>query len=208
MLSLLSFVLLVAAIGLLAVGVVVADSLAPLVASVGLSALAGILLWLGARSSSPPPPGMSAPDDADGAEPEVDDETVFPIADYDELDVDEVVGLLPQLYSDELDVVEARERQGRARAAVLAKLAELRVIGTEADAALHDGTPAAEAPLAELLGAELAVSELVGRLGALDEQHLSALRAHEIATSNRRTVLVALDRRLAGHQRAGLTQSD
>jgi hypothetical protein len=68
------------------------------------------------------------------AEPGDDDvEVLFPIADYDELTTDEVLGLLPKLYSDELDVVERRERGGEARLVVLDTLAELRRSGTDAD---------------------------------------------------------------------------
>jgi ribonuclease E len=50
----------------------------------------------------------------------------FPIADYDELNVSEILPLLPELYSDELDVVEERERQGKARATLLTRITELR----------------------------------------------------------------------------------
>jgi hypothetical protein len=64
----------------------------------------------------------------------VDDDLDFPIADYDDLTLPEVLGLLPQLYSDELDVVEGRERRGASRAEVLETLAHLRQHGTEADA--------------------------------------------------------------------------
>jgi hypothetical protein len=66
-------------------------------------------------------------------EPVVESEVPFPIADYDDLTTDEVVGLLPQLYSDELDVVEARERQGAARPLILETLDALRQSGTDAD---------------------------------------------------------------------------
>lgn len=55
---------------------------------------------------------------------EFDDEP-FPIEDYDDLRVGEVLPLLPQLYADELDLVAARERAGANRAAVLDRIAEL-----------------------------------------------------------------------------------
>ena len=55
---------------------------------------------------------------------EFDDEP-FPIEDYDDLRVGEVLPLLPQLYADELDLVAARERAGADRAAVLDRIAEL-----------------------------------------------------------------------------------
>jgi len=76
---------------------------------------------------------------ADAGEFEVE----FPIADYDDLSVDEIMPLLPQLYSDELEVVAERERSTKARQAILARLAELAATGTEADAmeAEHAGEP-------------------------------------------------------------------
>jgi hypothetical protein len=52
---------------------------------------------------------------------------MFPIADYDDLTVGEIVPLLPKLYADEIDVVADRERSGKARRQILSKLDELRV---------------------------------------------------------------------------------
>ncbi|MBW3580272.1 MAG: hypothetical protein KY431_04475, partial [Actinobacteria bacterium] len=63
------------------------------------------------------------PADAEGEAQEV---PFFPIADYDELTVGEILPLLPELYDDELDVVEDRERATKNRAAILSRLAELR----------------------------------------------------------------------------------
>ena len=51
---------------------------------------------------------------------------MFPIADYEDLSVGEIVPLLPKLYADEIDVVEARERSGKKRRQILARLGELR----------------------------------------------------------------------------------
>ena len=81
----------------------------------------------------PTEPGDDTAADTAG-EPAGADEVEFPIADYDDLTLPEVLGLLPQLYSDELDVVEQRERDGACRPAVLDQLAHLREHGTEADA--------------------------------------------------------------------------
>ena len=50
---------------------------------------------------------------------------MFPIADYDDLTVGEIVPLLPKLYADEIDVVAEREEQGKARRQILARLEEL-----------------------------------------------------------------------------------
>jgi len=81
--------------------------------------------------------GASADDDwvadddwADAGDFEVE----FPIADYDDLSVDEIMPLLPQLYSDELEVVAERERATKGRTQILDRLAELATTGTEADA--------------------------------------------------------------------------
>ncbi len=71
----------------------------------------------------------------------------FPIADYDTLTVPQVLPLLPQLYSDELPVVEAHERSTQNRRTILNELARLRMEGTLADRA-----PAPVAP--EVPGAE------------------------------------------------------
>ncbi len=59
----------------------------------------------------------------------------FPIADYDDLTVAEIMPLLPQLYSDEIDDVIAREQSGKNRSTILQRLEELKQTGTEADAA-------------------------------------------------------------------------
>ncbi|MFP5321648.1 MAG: hypothetical protein ACLGIC_07340 [Acidimicrobiia bacterium] len=68
----------------------------------------------------------------------------FPIADYDELTVDEIMPLLPQLYSDELEIVAERERSTKDRRQILDKLAELARTGTDADAEVDDVEPEPE----------------------------------------------------------------
>jgi hypothetical protein len=55
-----------------------------------------------------------------------DDDEMFPIADYDDLTVGEIMPLLPKLYADELDVVIAREESGKSRRQIVARLEELR----------------------------------------------------------------------------------
>jgi hypothetical protein len=60
-----------------------------------------------------------------------EDEEFFPIEDYDELTVGEILPLLPELYEDELDVVEDRERANKNRAVVINRLAELRDAGDD-----------------------------------------------------------------------------
>jgi hypothetical protein len=53
------------------------------------------------------------------------DEVVFPIEDYDELRVAEIVPLLPELDPDELEEVRDREVAGRNRASIVARIDEL-----------------------------------------------------------------------------------
>ncbi|HEX4906230.1 MAG TPA: hypothetical protein VFU93_12320 [Acidimicrobiales bacterium] len=54
------------------------------------------------------------------------DDDLFPIADYDDLSLGEILPLLPKLYADELDVVEAREKAGKSRRQIISRLGELR----------------------------------------------------------------------------------
>ncbi len=53
------------------------------------------------------------------------DEIVFPIADYDDLRVSEIVPILPELDPDELEEVHDRESAGRARTTILDRIDEL-----------------------------------------------------------------------------------
>jgi len=152
------------------------------------------------------------------------DEPEFPIAEYDDLKVSEILPLLPQLYSDELDVVESRERQGKARSSILTEISALRLKGGAApDTAVLPASPApanseqwevddeatwdeagaaAAAPLDEdedFFPIEdydvLSASEIIGVLGELDDEELDLVRAREAATRNRRTILANIDRR-------------
>jgi hypothetical protein len=140
---------------LLVLGLVADSGLGLIYVSIACSLAAGIILVVATRvnrpraeTSSPTPLPLPEPvpatavttavvvadetafaptahKDAGGAVDAVDDD-MFPIADYDELSVGEIVPLLPKLYADELDVVEARESDGKARRQILARLAELR----------------------------------------------------------------------------------
>ena len=58
---------------------------------------------------------------------------MFPIEDYDDLRVNEIMPLLPELYDDELEMVAERERDGANRATILNRIAEL--LGEEEPAA-------------------------------------------------------------------------
>jgi hypothetical protein len=54
-----------------------------------------------------------------------DEDLMFPIEDYDELRVSEILPLLPELYDDELELVADRERDGSNRASILNRIDEL-----------------------------------------------------------------------------------
>lgn len=72
------------------------------------------------------PAAAVATDDRDVTEEEpLEDEEYFPIADYDDLRVSEIVPLLPELDDDELEMVREREEAGKARATVLGRVDEL-----------------------------------------------------------------------------------
>ncbi|MBV9410988.1 MAG: hypothetical protein JO148_05290 [Acidimicrobiia bacterium] len=58
-------------------------------------------------------------------EPSSDGDGVFPIADYDELKVGEIVSLLPELDEDELEMVRDREESGKNRSTILTRVEAL-----------------------------------------------------------------------------------
>ena len=70
-------------------------------------------------------------------EEEWGDEVVFPIEDYDDLRVAEILPLLPQLEGDELEDVRDREVNTKARATIVAKIDEL--LGREPQAPAMPG---------------------------------------------------------------------
>jgi hypothetical protein len=75
-------------------------------------------------------------------EEEWGDEVLFPIEDYDDLRVAEILPLLPQLEADELEDVRDREVNTKARATIVAKIDEL--LGREPE--VPAGAPPARVP--------------------------------------------------------------
>src|SRR5437660_7427714 len=72
--------------------------------------------------------GAAAEVDDEDEEVEVgasDGEGVFPIADYDDLKVGEIVSLLPELDEDELEMVREREESGKNRSTILTRVEAL-----------------------------------------------------------------------------------
>jgi len=63
-----------------------------------------------------------------------DGEGVFPIADYDDLKVGEIVSLLPELDEDELEMVREREEGGKNRSTILTRVEALAGAGVAAGA--------------------------------------------------------------------------
>ncbi|MBW3610356.1 MAG: hypothetical protein KY438_02325, partial [Actinobacteria bacterium] len=135
-----------------------------------------------------------------------EDDDVFPIEDYDELTVGEIMPLLPELYPDELDVVERRERAGRGRVAIINGIAELRQTGAmdEAGAApLAGGEDEGEVdgPVGALAEDdffpiedydELTVGEVLPLLPELYPDELDVVEERERATRARPVVLARL----------------
>lgn len=132
------------------------------------------------------------------------DEVEFPIADYDTLSVGQILPLLPQLYTDEIDVVEERERLTKARPQVLAKLAELRGNGATAatDPLASYTEPASTGwdedddwfPIEDY--ESLSAAQIRPLLPELDEEELTLVRTRELSLGRRRSLLDEIDRLL------------
>lgn len=144
------------------------------------------------------------------------DEVEFPIADYDTLSSSQILPLLPQLYADEIPVVEQRERSTKARPEILDKLAELQ--GAEAEpTALAPATPVTDDPLASYTESaptasatwgdddwfpiedyeSLSAAQIRPLLPELDAEELVMVRDKESALGRRRSLLDEIDRLLA-----------
>ena len=138
-----------------------------------------------------------------------DEEVDFPIADYDTLTTGQILPLLPQLYADEIDVVEERERATKGRAEILAKLAQLRSAGeagSEDPLASYtepaDSQPAptpADDPWFPIEDYEsLSAAQIRPLLRELDGEELAMVRSRELSLGRRQTLLDEIDH-LAGH---------
>jgi hypothetical protein len=114
----------------------------------------------GADLSSPPPvaaaarpepvdpaPGGGEVEGRSGCGVQCDDEgdeVVFPIADYDDLQVNEIVPLLGQLDDGELREVRDRETAGKGRITVLKRIDDLLSAGTAGSSGARDGAAGVE----------------------------------------------------------------
>ena len=139
------------------------------------------------------------------------DEDFFPIADYDELNVSEIMPLLPELYPEELDEVEAHERSTKSRVTILTRIQELREelrhreAGEEWDVPDEGWRDEGEAEVEPagvpasfpIAGYDtMTAPEITRRLADLDPDGLLQVRAREQSVDARVTVLREIDRLL------------
>ena len=173
---------------------------------------------------TPPPPPTPAAVAAVGNDQEPwdqdeevwdDGENVFPIEDYDDLRVAEILPLLGELDPEELEDVRAREADGKARGTLLRRidsmLAEASTGAAVAEPVQPDrqpsyappspvaAGPAASAPWAgeELPIAEydeLRAGEILPLLAELDPDELVTVAEHERAGARRSTILFRISR--------------
>ena len=102
----------------------------------------------------------------------------IPIARYDKLTADEIIGRLPELSQSELARIDAYERANENRTTVLSRVSTLR--GDEPWAGYDELTAAA----------------VVAALGDADEDRAQQVRAYERSHKNRASVLKAAEREL------------
>jgi hypothetical protein len=144
-----------------------------------------------------------------------DGEAVFPIADYDELKVGEIVSLLPELDEDELEMVRDREEAGKNRSTILTRVEALTGAaassgGGDWDASERhwdtwsgEGEAEEEEPEEEEAADEdifpiadyddLKAAEVVSLLPELDDDELEQVRDREERGAARATVLNRID---------------
>ena len=126
------------------------------------------------------------------------DEAEFPIADYDDLRVSEILPLLPELELDELYVVRDREQQGKNRSAVIGRIDDL-IADLEAEEGVAPaavppapvGEPEEGFPIADY--AELTTEQILPLLEELDDDELEMVADREEQGQNRAVVLDTVD---------------
>jgi hypothetical protein len=143
-------------------------------------------------------------------------EAVFPIADYDDLKVGEIVSLLPELDEEELDMVREREEAGKNRSTILTRVEALsgasggdggwkaeerhwdswrdEDAGAGKDEEEEEEDEGAIFPIADY--DELKAAEVVSLLPELDDEELDEVREHEARGASRATVLNRIDQLL------------
>lgn len=129
----------------------------------------------------------------------------FPIADYDDLKVGEIVPLLSELDDDELEDVRDREQAGKARAGIVGRIAEL--LGEEVEAPPAPARTATKAvpKVAAKAAASfpisgydaLSVGDVTKALKSLDAGALKQVRTYEKRKKARKGVLDRIESELA-----------
>jgi hypothetical protein len=150
--------------------------------------------------------------DVEGAAVSGNGEALFPIADYDDLKVGEIVSLLPELDEDELEMVRGREASGKNRSTILTRVEALTEAGGDEeddwdirDRRWADQDEEEEEPEEDLGEGEvfpiadyddLKVGEVVSLLPELDDDELEEVRDREERGANRATVVNRIDQLL------------
>ena len=150
--------------------------------------------------------------DVDRAAVSGNGEAVFPIADYDELKVGEIVSLLPELDPDELEMVRERETSGKNRSTILTRVEALSEAGGDEDdwdirdrRWVEGDEEEEEEPEEEFAGDDvfpiadyddLKAGEVVSLLPELDDDELDDVRDREESGANRATVINRIDQLL------------
>lgn len=185
-----SLVLVIVAAVTLVIGLL-SSGLPLVIVSIASSFAAGVFLILTVVRDRPQLTA-AAGEEAAGEEEEAEvepgeaEEVEFPIADYDDLKVSEIVPLLPELDDDELEDVREREAAGKGRTTVLGRIDELLGGG---DAAESDAFPIADYD-------ELNVGEVASVLDDLTEVELEVVRSYEKKNKARKGVLSKIDAEL------------
>ena len=141
------------------------------------------------RPTPPPVPAGVSPDEDAG----------FPIADYDELRVSEILPLLPELDLDELEVVRDREQAGKNRSAVIDRIddliEELEAEELEVEELEVERVPAgAVSDDFPIEGYDtLTAEEILPLLPELEDDELDMVAEREEQGQNRAVILDAID---------------
>ncbi|MDQ3681018.1 MAG: hypothetical protein M3378_10855 [Actinomycetota bacterium] len=126
------------------------------------------------------------------AAPSDEQDLGFPIADYDELRVSEILPLLPELDLDELDMVREREEAGKRRLTVINRIDELMDELEAEEVPVAVAGPAPDGfPIEDL--ESLPVEEIVAVIPILSDEELDLLAEREEQGQNRAAVLDAID---------------
>jgi hypothetical protein len=126
------------------------------------------------------------------------DAPIFPISDYDELRVAEILPLLPELDADELEQVRNREQGGRNRATIVSRVSQLLVSAPAPASADWGGGRVTDVVVADVAVfpiadyEDLRVAEILPLLAQLEPDELDEVAARERAGASRGTILTRI----------------